>query len=328
MKIYRGFLWGCLGLSLIGAIWLMPTAWAASKAPFRVGYVPLLPQLPLVISYEEDRPKLTQADLKLVKYNSFTAVEAALRVSAIDAAYIPVPIALSIMADEAMEIKIMGACHRGGARLVTRSPGSLDKLRGKLIGVPGLDSCENFKLAEVLGQLKLQAGSDFKVIDIPFASAIKDLQNNKVDALYLPEPYGTIAEHNKVATSPEGDQSRLLGNLTTVLVVRAELLNRNLAAVQEWLQSVGKATNFIENDVAKGGARQTAIIQSKYFEFPNEIVITSLAKRHGNLTFSLFAPNQDEINAILETTIQLRLINKSVDLNKIIFFDLVKRITG
>ena len=57
----------------------------------RVGYIPLLAQLPLVVSYDNDRINFSDVEVELVKYRSFNSLEAALRVGAIDVADISLP---------------------------------------------------------------------------------------------------------------------------------------------------------------------------------------------------------------------------------------------
>ncbi|MBF0549537.1 MAG: ABC transporter substrate-binding protein [Deltaproteobacteria bacterium] len=323
-----------LGIILLGSIcfWSlfsagqMEVTFAAEKVTLRVGYLPLLPQLPLIVSYENDRMSFSHIDLRLDKYNSFTALEAAFRVKAIDAASIPVPIALSIAADDP-NIKVLGTCHIGGSRLVAGTPGGLESVRGKLIGVPGFDSSENLMLDKVLQEVKLRCGIDYRVIEAPFNTAIDNLKAKELDALFLPEPFGTMAEKEKIAVAVEGQKGRLTGTLTTILVIRTDVLESNPAGVEEWLKSLVNACRFIEKDVTGSGAKQTAVMQTSYFHFPQEIVIESLINRRGDLKFDHFIPDPNEIKILFDLATQAKLINKSIDFNRLIHVDLMKRIT-
>ena len=87
-----------------------------SKITLRIGYIPLLSELPLIVSYESNQLNFENVTAELVRYNSFTALEAAMRVGAIDVASLPIPIVLSIAAD-GHKMKIIGICHLGGSRL-------------------------------------------------------------------------------------------------------------------------------------------------------------------------------------------------------------------
>lgn len=305
-------------------------AWTQDKIPLRVGYIPLLTQLPLIISYENDHLNFLQIDLDLIKYTSFTSLEAALRVGAIDAASIPVPIALSIAADasecELCQVTILGTIHRGGSILVTSTEGALESIRGKLIGVPGLDSAENMGLKESLATVGLRFGLDYKTIGIPFDTAIKHLKAGKLQGLYLPEPFGTLAEKEGLAIAVEGQQGQLTGTLTTVLVIHSDTLKAHPSAVGEWLMSIVNSCHFIENDIQNFGGQQTAIIQSSYFGYPGEIVADSLIQRKGAISFDLHLPSLKELQQFMQIALEMKLIMKSVDWNTILAPDLVKQI--
>jgi ABC-type nitrate/sulfonate/bicarbonate transport system substrate-binding protein len=317
-------------ISMLCVVFIMQTAHAQDKVSLRVGYVPLLTQLPLVISYENDHLNFLQIDLDLIKYTSFTSLEAALRVGAIDAASIPVPIALSIAADahecELCRIIILGAVHRGGSFLVADTEGDLESIRGKLIGVPGLDSAENLLLKENLTTIGLRFGLDYKTIGISFDTAIRHLKAGKLQGLYFPEPFGTIAEKEGLAIAVEGQQGQLTGTLTTVLVMHSDTLKAYPSAVGEWLMSVVDSCHFIENDIQESDGQQTAIIQSSYFDYPREIVAASLAERKGAVSFNHHLPSIEELQKLMQVASEMKLIMKSVDWNILVAPDLVEQI--
>jgi ABC-type nitrate/sulfonate/bicarbonate transport system substrate-binding protein len=298
---------------------------AQGKITLRVGYIPILSQMPLIVSYENDRLNFKNIKTDLVRYNSFTALEAAMRVGAIDVASLPVPIVLS-MAAEGHKINIIGACSSGGSRLLARTKGGLETVRGHLIGVPGLDSNENLKLSQVLGNMDLRPGLEYKTIGVTFNSAIDNFKARKLDAMYLPEPFGTIAEREKIAYEIQGQKGKLTGTLGTVLVIRSEILKKYKKGTKEWLMSLVKSCRFIENDVKQSGARQTAIIQTSYFQFPEAVVIEALVKHKGELNFDQFVPDQKKIKNYMDVASQMKILSKSVDLNALLSFNLIKKV--
>ncbi len=301
---------------------LVQSVHGQDRSRLRVGYVPILNQLPLVVSYEIDRLGFGKNRLRLVKYNSFTSLEAALRAKALDIAAIPVPIALRLAAD-GEKIKIIGTCHAGGSLLVSRQAGGLDTLRGKRIGVPGLDSNENFSLRQILGATGLRPGLDYRAIAVPFRIAIADLQAGRLDAFFLPEPFGTMGQENAAAFAIEG-QDKLAQGLPTVLVVRAKILNKSAPLVRMWLDSIVKSCRFIEMDIRETGARQTAIIQNAYFHFSQKAVTTALVQQKGGIRFNHFIPSLDKMKASLALSEQMKLITKPVSLDNMIDFKLMQ----
>ncbi|OEU70278.1 MAG: hypothetical protein BA864_14850 [Desulfuromonadales bacterium C00003093] len=300
----------------------LQVVYAQDKPILRVGYLPLLPQLPLVVSYENDRRSFEKIEIKLVRYNSFTSLEAALRVQAVDVASIPVPIALCMAAD-GHKIKIIGTCHMGGSRLVARTKGGLETVKGKLIGVPGLDSNENLRLSQALGAMNLRPGLDYKTIEVSFNSVIEDLKAGKLDGLYLPEPFGTMAEEENTASAVNGQKNQLTGVLGTVLVIRSEILKKGKAGVKEWLNSLVKSCRLIETDVKQSGAKQTAIIQTSYFSLPQKIVADCLVQRKGDLRFDHFLPDLEEIKQYMDLALQMKILNQSVDIDTLVSVELM-----
>ncbi|MBW2492570.1 MAG: ABC transporter substrate-binding protein [Deltaproteobacteria bacterium] len=294
------------------------------KTALRVGYLPLLSQTPLVVSYENDRLNFQNISPELVRYNSFTALEAAMRVGAVDVASLPLAIVLD-MASEGHKIKIIGTCSSGGSRLVARKKGGLETIRGSLIGVPGHDSNENLTLSQVLGTMNLRQGLEYKTIGVTFNRAVDNFKVEKLDALYLPEPFGTIAERENIAHEIQGQEGKLTGTLGTVLVIRSEILEKYEQGAKEWLISLVKSCRFIENDVKQSGARQTAIIQTSYFQFPEAVVIEALVNHKGELKFDQFVPDQKKIKNYMDLASKMKILTKSVDLNALLSLNLIKK---
>ncbi len=290
----------------------------------RVGYIPILSQLPLIITYENDRIDFETIKLKLIKYNSYTSLEAAIRVGAVDVADIPAVTAFSMVAD-GITIKIFGATHEGGAVLIGGVKGGMQSLRGALIGVPGLDSAENLKLHHALESLGQRPGLDFKTIDVPFLMAIPELKKNHFKGLFLPEPFGTLAEGELAGFKIEGQEEYLADKiLDTVLVGRSEFINSNQACLSEWIQGLVRACEYLEKDIMETGGMQTALAQEKYFGFSKEIVKESLGQRKGGMKFVPFLPKNNQLRFYLEKAMKIRILTKSVDLDHLTAYSFMK----
>ncbi len=315
-----------LGLFLALTILQIPVMAAEpARRPLRVGYLPALSQLPIIVAYENDRMGYTTVQVQLNRYNSFTALEAAFRVGAIDFASLPVPLVFGMAADRHL-IRIVGTDHVGGSRLVTARQGDVQSLRGKLIGLPGLDTNENIYLSKLMLAKKLRPGLEYKTIRVTFSTIMDDFKAGKLDALYLPEPYGSMAEAAKLAVAVEHQEELEKGNLDTVWVLRDEYLSANQAAVSEWLGSLAKGCKFIEDDIAALGGRQSGIMQTGYLKFAAETVSLALQSRAGGLKYTPFMPEKKTLEKILEDAGQLKILTKSVDLKTLVDSKPIKRI--
>ncbi len=299
---------------------------AAEKASLRIGYLPLMNQLPIVISYENDRSDLSAADIRIFEFAAPTSIEAAFNVGAIDAAYVSFLIACkisskhkNILFEEHADsgIKIIGALHRGGNRLVSTVSGGPELLEDKIIGVPGFRCTENMELRVFMADLGFRYGLDYKTIATPFEAAVISLKAGTLNAVYLPEPYGSIAESQNIAEEVKETEASLGHNLSKILIVQSETLSSKGDAVEEWLASLVKACRYIEQDIADTGAGQSALIQKKYFGFPEEVVKNSLSSRKGGLVFQAYAPDIREMERITRKAMEMRLMIEPVDLDLI-----------
>jgi len=308
----------------------MPICAAQDKFELKIGYIPLAIQLPLIVSYENDRFNLESVELQLYKYNKYTSVEAAFRVGAIDAAVIPFPIILSIASDslekQLCQISILGAVHQGGSFLASKMSDNQEDLKGSLIGLSGLDSMENYLLIDYFGKINMRYGMEYKTIGIPFNTAVYYLSINKLNAIFLPEPYGTLAVQKGIAKPVIGQTNILTGTFNTALIIRSSLLDTHPEAITEWLKSVVHACQFIEHDIKTSKAMQTAIIQTTYFDFPKEIIVESLVERRGGLKFDEYLFDPIVLEKLFQKASELKFIMKSVDIKTLCRFDLIKSI--
>jgi ABC-type nitrate/sulfonate/bicarbonate transport system substrate-binding protein len=289
-----------------------------------IGYVPLISQLPLVVSYDNDRLSYSRVKVRLVKYRSLNSLEAALRVGAIDVADLPLPVVFSI-AEDSIGVRILGQYHSGGSILEGRGLRNLSDFRGKIIGVPGLRSNENLELIQLLSEEKLRYGLDYKTIKVPFNTVLPNLEAGKINAMYFPEPYGTMAEKSHLATQMEKRVKDSSLELTTVLVARAEIVQEHsLEAMNEWMQSLVEACSFIENDIKTLSAEQTAIIQEPYFGFERILVSSSLTKRRGGIRFSFVIPEKNILQLTLKQALDLKIVQKPVDIDSLLFTHVFK----
>lgn len=294
-----------------------PASATAQPTVLRIGYIPIISQLPLLLSYYHDQFKYVMVQPTIAQYNSFTALEAALRVNAIDVAIVPIPIALSMAADD-IPIKLLGHISRGGSLLISKKPGDYGQLRDKVIGVPGLDSNENIFLRQALAKKRLRYGLDYKTIGIPMNSALVDLASGMVDALYYPEPYGTIALHNNSGYAILDQKEDLSGKTLYALVIRNSLLDqRHNEGLIEWMQSIQLTCESLEQQGLTDKVEDTPVL-----DFDEEIIEFSLKEKIGGLQFGLFLFNENELRMIMDKTIQLKILYKSIALENLVSPDL------
>lgn len=290
--------------------------------PLRVGYVPLVSHLSLVESYERNQFSYKIVDVKLSRYNSYTGLEASLRVGAIDMAYIPVPIALS-MISEGIDIKIVGALHKGGSGLIGYRKGNLLTLQGKRIGVPGLDSNENYILRRVLSEKGLRYGLDYRTIAISFQSVIKDFGNQRVDAIFFPEPYISIAQDNLDGIALPLDPFLFVEETFSVLVIRGRLLEKDFRnEVKEYLSSICSTINLFNS---RSSLEKSDIIRNDTID--DKILQKIFSDESKRLTFNLFPLEFRLLDDFQNVSFELGMMSDKIDLEVAVDSELFLEVT-
>ena len=294
----------------------------------RVGYIPLLSQLPLIISYDRNRLSYQRIRVNLTRFSSYIALEAAFRTQAIDIAYLPIPTILKMKA-EGVAVLMGDALHRHGSSLVA-TPGVQKKDgQSKVFGIPALSSSEHLILEDYFSTKGLHYGTDYKVVTVQLNRAIDELERNNLDGLILPEPYPTMAAirlKDKIQyisfktedyNGHQGHQSALAFNRNFVSAATAE-------GIVEWLKSVQQACNTLEKDLNEFGGAQTVITQHYYFNFDKLLVQKAFAHSHGSMRFGAEKIPKAYLKQSLKKLMHLRLLLKSVTLDDL-FLDSVMK---
>lgn len=318
-------------IPIIIMICLLPNlVFGNEKFTLKIGYVAIVSHLPFIVSYDDLRLRKIDFKIECNQYLSFTSLEAGFRTGLVDIAAIPVPIAFSIITDEYQckecKIKIIGSLHKGGSTIVGRSGYELNSLKGSIIGTPGLDSTETLIFKELMTEKKLQLGFDYEVIGDSFGNVLQNFESKKIDVIFFPEPYGTLAIDQKKAVPFQGANPVVNDTHYTVLVVKTELIDKHPNVVKTWLQSAIKACRTIEKDIEETNGLQTAILQSSYFGFPKDIMSHILKNRVGGIKFDGFILMPSELKKLYNEASNLKLVMKSINWNDIIYSDLMHQL--
>ncbi len=312
-KIFFLFLSVLLHVSSVSA---SPPVFQGEKLLLRVGYVPIVTQLPLIMSFDRDRFAYRYVEVKMVKYRSFTALEAAFRISAVDVAMLPLPIILA-MDEDNIDVRIIGSTGRGGSGLFVRK--NYSDFKGAIIGVPDLYSNEHFQLIHILAGKYLKYGTDYKVINIPLQSLLNDLAQEKIDGAFFPEPYPTLAldqlgAENGIVEGLPGQYSVVY----SVLAIKGNLFSDQcLNGIREWLKSVRSATFRIGESISFFGGEQEAVTQMRYFGFGRVLFRKSLEAIKGGSYFRFENINMGFVHHISRDMKRLQLLTASRDLNRL-----------
>lgn len=283
----------------------------------RIGYLPVLSQLPLIVSYDRDRFSYQKVRLELTGFKSYISLEAAFRVKAIDIAYLPIPTIYGMKAD-GLDILMGNSLHRGGSSLVMASNAMEKNGSATLYGIPGLLSSELFILDNSLSSAGLKNGDDFKIVAVQLERAIDELAQGHLDGLLLPEPYPTIASRQlaqKIQPVHLITTEDIATPQAALVFNRNVVLNGDKKGLLEWLDSIGRACQFLEEDIQHHNGAQTILTQQQYFGFEPSLVQQAFSNLQLSLTFSSENIAVPALEGTLEKMIFLKLLHKSINVN-------------
>lgn len=299
-----------LVLLFLGCLW--PCIAGSESLAFkelRVGYVPVFSQLPVVVSYEQWKLDVQAVRVRLQRFQSYTALEAAFRADAIDIAYLPLPAVLQMKRD-GLAVSIAGALHHGGSSLVISRKIKDTDSKDMIIGVPGLASGEHL-LLEIMDDNETLVERGFVPLGLQLNGGLEAILKKRVDGLLLPEPYSSIVASN--LPSDEFMYTAVALNEQeipmAVLAVRNRLLiDSHEQLVIDYLASLVAACRLIEEDITVFGAEQTAITQQPYFGFSREEVLRALTTSPAKLSFGYWQVSMEQLNSTLERMVVMKLL--------------------
>jgi ABC-type nitrate/sulfonate/bicarbonate transport system substrate-binding protein len=129
--------------------------------------------------------------------------------------------------------------------LMTRAPiRDIKELKGKKMGVPGLNSAGYFLLREYLAKHGMEPGKDYTLLQTgDSAPRLLALQNNFVDATILPLPWNIMAQQAGMHEAGSMAESDLIAP-SGAIVVREELLRSDPLLAEHFTRATLKGLRF------------------------------------------------------------------------------------
>lgn len=288
---------------------------AADKTEIRIGVLPSLAHLPVVLSAKEVAFPLEQAKVTIDIYNSWTALEAAFRTNAVDMAALTLPKVLN-MAFDGVPLRIILVLSRNGSSILLKEDAA-SSLKNKITGNSGSDTMELAIFKEFIQSKNLKFGYDVRSILIPIKRSVQLFDSGRIFGFCLPSPYGYIAQQKsqgKLILSGE----IMPYHINSVLIVNPAVWEKKKTAIAEVVRSIIVSGEFIEKDKEDSGGMQTAVAQEEVFKFSAKLVAKALSQPKERVVFSNMKLDVKELNQTMEDLVKIGVVKGRVNINKII----------
>ncbi|HET6258921.1 MAG TPA: ABC transporter substrate-binding protein [Pseudonocardia sp.] len=233
---------------------------AGGTAPeVRLGYFPNVTHAPAIIGVEQGlfTAELGSTKLTPQTFNAGGDAVNALLGGSLDVTYIGSGPAINAFAKSDGAVRVIAGATEGGAQLVVK-PDITDpqQLKGKTIATPQLGNTQDIALKVWLKKNGLTAGDgpeDVKIANLDNPRTLDAFRQGSVDGGWLPEPWssrlvldaGAKVLLDERSLWPEGHFP------TTVLLVRAEFLQKYPETVRALLRAHLKAIDLAQSNPAQ-----------------------------------------------------------------------------
>ncbi len=170
-----------------------PTNQANGPMKIRVGYIGLTCEAPIFAAVEKGFFKEENLDVTLVKCD-WANYKDALALGSFDVTHHLIMYFLKPI-EQGLDVKFTAGVHRGCLRVQAATTGnihSIEDLRGKRIGVPGVGTPPFIFANRVLGAHGIDPGKEITWLVFPAGELGLALEKGEVDAVADSEPIGTL----------------------------------------------------------------------------------------------------------------------------------------
>jgi NitT/TauT family transport system substrate-binding protein len=284
-------------------------AWAGgAKVKLKIGYLPITDHLLMIAA---EREQFKSVEIQPTKFSSWPEISEALKVGAIDGAFLLTPIGLTLR-QKGVPVKVVLLGHRNGSVITVKNSGEINKiedLKGKTIAIPSPFSTHNLLLRKVLTEKNFDPIKDLKIIDMAPPEMVNALATGRIHGYIVAEPFGAQAEALKVGKILILSKDIWHDHICCVLNLRESVIASNPEAVQELVSGFIRTASFIEANPVQAAKSSTKILGQK-----PEIIEKVLTTPRDRLSFLNLVPNKADFAATQDYMIKFGVAKERVDL--------------
>jgi NitT/TauT family transport system substrate-binding protein len=283
---------------------------ALTRTHLKVGYLPILDHLALLVSHANDRCSFQYVEIEPKMFKAWGEMVGALKAGIIDAAFILSPLAMDLF-NQGLEVKTILLAHRDGSAITIKTGKHIHSaadLKNKAIAIPARKATHTALLDHYLTSAGLSLKDvQTKVIAPP--NMIKAMLLGRIDAFIVAEPFGAKAQHNGVGKILVLTKDIIKNHVECIVVIHQRMIKEHPEAIQEWVDSLIRAGKWIDQDKLENGSKAVAHLTSKtYYPHSEANIIRGLQNPIDRISFSDLKPVQSDFQAIVDISVQAGII--------------------
>lgn len=324
----RRLLAGALALALPAMQTAQAAAQAAAPKPLLVGGLPVTCNLTLPVACvaraashaaeaAAGKGSAVKHGFEYSKYNGWPEIKESLMAGRIQAAYMLAPLVMDL-ADKKIPVKIVSLGHRSGAVIMVRSDSSHQRfkdLAGKRIAVPSRFAVDYLFLRKMLAREGMTP-KDVQIVEMAPPDMPAALYAKAVDAYCTGEPFGAAAQRAGYARTLRMTRDEWRNYICCVLTVREELIQSNRPLVQDLVNHVLGAGQWLDQQQANRNKAVTIAAGRKFFNQDPNIIRFVMENPVDRVTYGDLRMIRSEFEELMQLSIEAGTIKRPIAYEK------------
>ena len=251
------------------------------------------------------------------KYSGWPEIKESLMAGRVQAAYMLAPLVMDL-ADKRIPVKIVSLGHRSGAVIMVRTDSPYDtfrQLKGKTIAIPSRFAVDFLFLRRMLAEEGM-SHDDVRLIEMPPPDMPAALYANAVDAYCTGEPFGAAAERAGYAKPLRMTRDEWPSYICCVLTVRENLIEENPAMLQELVNYVLGAGQWLDATQENRDTAADIAAGIKFFNQDPEIIRYVMQNPVDRVTYGDLRMIRSEFEELMQLSIEAGTISHPIAYEK------------
>jgi NitT/TauT family transport system substrate-binding protein len=256
---------------------------------------------------------LTRANFEYARYNGWPEIKESLMSGEIDAAYMLAPLVMDLVAKD-VPVKIVSIGHRSGAVIMVHTDSPYRKFRdliGKRVAIPSRFAVDFLFLRKMLAKEGMSV-KDLRIVEMAPPDMPSALYARGVDAYCTGEPYGAAAQRAGFAIPLRMTRDEWPNYICCVLTVRQELIDENPPLVQDLVNYVQGAGNWLDAQQDHRTRAAEIAADNKYFNQDRAILQYVMENPTDRVTYGDLRMIEEEFDDLMQLSLQAGTINQPI----------------
>ena len=262
-------------------------------------------------------PGAPKYEFEYSKYNGWPEIKESLMAGRIQAAYMLAPLVMDL-ADQSIPVKIVSLGHRSGAVIMVRNDSPYQhfkQLTGKRVAVPSRFAVDYLFLRRMLAKESMRI-EDLEIVEMAPPDMPAALYASAVDAYCTGEPFGAAAQSAGYARPLRMTRDEWPKYICCVLTVREELIQENPAMVQDLVNQVLGAGQWLDQAPANREKAVQIASSASYFNQDPKIIRFVMQNPTDRVTYGDLRMIRSEFEELMQLSMQAGTIKHPIAYEK------------